>query len=118
MEISAEIEGNFLLIRVKGDLDMHTVPEFKEKISSLMQKNRLDNLILNFNKVKFIDSTGVGAILGKYRSLQEDNGELILVELSDQVERIFELSGVLNLIPVFNSENEIITKLKGGNNIA
>ena len=97
---------------------MHTVPEFKKKIPTIMKKNDLDNLILNLKNVKFIDSTGLGAILGRYRELSSKNGELILVGLTSPVKRIFQLSGVLELISVYESEEDIIKELKGGSNIA
>lgn len=118
MDISTDIEGNFLLVRIRGDLDMHTVPQFKEKVTSHMENNQLDNLILNLKEVNFIDSTGVGAILGRYRNLKANDGDLILVGVNPPVKRILKLSGVLQLISVFSSEKEILKELKGGNNIA
>ena len=118
MKISTDIEGNFLLVRIKGDLDMHTVPEFKKKITTIMNQKGIDNLILNLKSVNFIDSTGLGAILGRYRELTSNNGELILIGLTSPVKRIFQLSGVLELISVYESEDDIIEELKGGSNIA
>ena len=117
MDISTNIRGNYLLVRLKGDFDMHTAPDFKEKVISKMEENDLKQLVLNLNQVNFIDSTGLGAILGRYRNLTDKGGKLILVGLNSQVKRILKLSGVLELMPVYESEKEVFKKLKGGQNI-
>ncbi len=118
MKISTNIRYNFLFVHLNGDLDMHTVPDFKEEVISELRNNNLNKLVINLKGVDFIDSTGLGAILGRYRNLSDKGGKLILVGLSPQVKRILELSGVLELVPVFDTEDEVIEKIKGGSNIA
>lgn len=118
MNILFNLRYNYLFAKVKGDLDMHTVPKFKEKIISALKEKNSNNLVLNLKGVDFIDSTGLGAILGRYRNLADQEGKLILAGLKPQVKRILELSGVLELVPVYKSEKEIIDNLKEGNNIA
>ncbi len=117
MDISTKNINNFLIVRLKGDLDMHTVPKFKKTIKTKMKENNLCNLVINFKGVNFIDSTGVGAILGRYRNISK-NGKMILVAINPHIERIFKLSGILNIIPVYEKENEIFRDIKGGDNIA
>ncbi len=115
MEIKAVNKKNCLIVRLKGDLDMHTVPVFKNKVIELMEKKKLNNLIINFKGVSFIDSTGIGAVLGRYRNINSQGGQLVLVDLNPQVKRIFELAGVLSLVPVYQKENKALPKVIGGN---
>ncbi|ACL69457.1 anti-sigma F factor antagonist [Halothermothrix orenii] len=120
MHITTEIDRNCLIVRLSGELDMHSVPEFKDKTIKLMENNNLKHLILNLKGVKFIDSSGVGAILGRYRDLKDKGGKVMLVSLKPQVEKIFELSGMLKIMSVFNNEEDALAGLnsKGGNHIA
>ena len=104
---------NNLFIRLNGDLDMHTVPEFKKTVSKELKKNNFENLILFFKEVDFIDSTGIGAILGRYRNLKSKNREMILVGLRPQVKKVFELSGLLKLMPVYETEKDLFSEYPG-----
>jgi stage II sporulation protein AA (anti-sigma F factor antagonist) len=99
---------------------MHSVPEFKSKVIEIMEKNNLKFLILNLTGIKFIDSSGLGAILGRYRYLKNISGKVVLIGLKPQVKRIFEMSGILKLMPVYNDEITALAELnnKGGYNFA
>lgn len=121
MELTSDIQNNCLIVRLKGDIDMHSVPDFKKKVITDMEDNNLKVLILNFKNVKFIDSSGLGVILGRYRVLKNNNGRLIIVGLSPRIERIFKLSGILKLISVYENETMALKSIgeeKGGYNFA
>ncbi len=120
MNLSKDIQNNCLIMRLKGDLDMHSVPEFKDEMVTNMEQYNLKILILNLKNVKFIDSSGLGAILGRYRVLKDNGGRIIIVGLTPRIERIFELSGVLKLMPVYKTETEALESIKekGGNDFA
>ncbi len=111
MQVSTEIKDGYLIARIKGELDMETVDKFKKKVISEMESENINNLILNFKETDFIDSTGLGAILGRYRSLKDKGGNVILVDLNPRIKKVFSLSGILNTIPVYKTEN---TALKEG----
>lgn len=110
MIIVTEGRDHYLIVRLKGEFDMAVVPDFKKKVIQEMKEKNLKNLILNLEHVDFIDSTGIGAILGRYRYLQERGGEVILVGLNSRLERIFTLSGILKLLPVYDNEQAVFNK--------
>ena len=119
MTINTEIKGDCLIVRMKGELDMDSANKFKKKVIPKLEKNKLSYLILNLSKVKFIDSTGLGAILGRYRVLEKEGGKVLLVGLKPQVKRIFSLSGMLKIMPEFESEDKAISEInKGEYNLA
>ncbi|MFW6238770.1 MAG: anti-sigma F factor antagonist [Halanaerobiales bacterium] len=109
MKITCKNRGKKLLVRLKGDLDMHSAPEFKTKVAEKLEERNYNALILNFKGVDFIDSTGIGAILGRYRNLSNEGCEVVLVGLNPQVKKVFELSGLLKLMPVYEKEEEVLS---------
>ncbi len=115
MNINYAQKGDFLIFRLYGELDMNTVPDFKKKINKLRKEKRINNIIINLSKIKFIDSTGIGAILGRYKKLKKNNGQLVLVGVNKRVEKIFALSGITGLIPIYDKEKTAISEYnKGG----
>lgn len=96
------------IVRVSGDLDMVAADDFRNKIDASMEQNCSDNIILNLNGVKFIDSSGLGVILGRYKKVSMRGGKMAIVGAPVQVNRILELSGVLNITSAYETENEAL----------
>jgi stage II sporulation protein AA (anti-sigma F factor antagonist) len=111
MKINTNIEETCLIVRMEGELDMDSAVKFKEKVIPLLTKNKLHHLILNLSRVNFIDSTGLGAILGRYRVLEKQGGKVIIIGIKPQVERIFSLSGMLKIMPQFENEKKALNKI-------
>ncbi|MFW6380985.1 MAG: STAS domain-containing protein [Bacillota bacterium] len=113
MKLNRQIQGDMLIVRLQGELDMETVPVFKQKIIQTMVQEQLTDLILNLEGVKFIDSTGIGAILGRYRELKDQGGTVSLVAPGQTLTRIFSLSGMLKLMPVYEDEDTALISQAG-----
>jgi len=111
VHVAAELVGNTLVIRLQGELDMHTVEEFKHEAERYLMDKRVKNLVLVLSKTSLIDSSGVGAILGRYRTIKERGGTMIAVGLRPVVKRILKLSGVLNVVETAESERRALARL-------
>lgn len=96
------------IVRVAGELDLVAADNFKNEIDSTMELNCSDNIILNLNAVRFIDSSGLGVILGRYKKITMRGGKMAIVGAPTQVKRILELSGVLNITSSYETENEAL----------
>jgi stage II sporulation protein AA (anti-sigma F factor antagonist) len=100
--IETERIGHNLIVAIDGELDLETSPDFRNIV-----EERLDyypairHLILDLQRVQFIDSSGLGVILGRFKRLSEVGGRLSAVNVSDQVKRIFELSGLLKIMNIY-----------------
>ncbi len=102
MLIETERIGPNLIVQVDGELDLETSPLFRDKVESkLNQYEMINHLILDLKKVNFIDSSGLGAILGRFKRLSQQGGRLSAVNVSPQVKRIFELSGLLKIMEIY-----------------
>ncbi len=114
MEVFIKVEGDVLIVKVTGELDMHTVDYFKNTIIQKMNKHSLQHLVLNFTEVSFIDSSGLGAILGRYRFLDKKRGQIILVGLRPAVKKVFKLAGMLKIIREVDNEQQALMELNEG----
>jgi len=107
--IETERIGPNLIVRVDGELDLVTSPLFREKVENkLNQYEIIKHLILDLKKVNFIDSSGLGAILGRFKRLSQQGGRLSAVNVSPQVRRIFELSGLLKIMEIYNDRQQAL----------
>lgn len=114
MNVQAERVGSHLVVRIQGELDLHTVNAFRQAVDKEMAVGRTKNMVLVMNDVSFIDSSGVGAILGRYRSINAQGGQMVAVGLRPLTRRILELSGVLRVIQTATSERRALARLQGG----
>ncbi|MGE5605767.1 MAG: anti-sigma F factor antagonist [Bacteroidota bacterium] len=109
MLIETERIGPNLIVQVDGELDLETSPLFREKVESkLNQYEMIKHLILDLKKVNFIDSSGLGAILGRFKRLSQQGGRLSAVNVSPQVRRIFELSGLLKIMEIYSDRQQAL----------
>jgi anti-sigma B factor antagonist len=87
------------IVRLKGPLSIHTVYEFQTAIRS----ETAPTLIMDFSEVPFIDSSGLGALVGAYVAAQKNNRKLALVGLSTQAKALLEMTKVSQFFPAYAS---------------
>ncbi|MDQ0188434.1 anti-sigma F factor antagonist [Alicyclobacillus cycloheptanicus] len=112
MAIDASVVDGVVLIRLKGELDHHVVEQIRNEIESALELNRYRGLVISFSGIDFMDSSGLGLILGRYRTMTQHQGKMVLCEVSSSLQKLFELSGILKIIPVFASETEALAAVK------
>ncbi|MCF6096710.1 anti-sigma F factor antagonist [Thermovorax subterraneus] len=111
MGVTFKVYNDILIVNLKGELDHHMVRMVNEKIEEYLMRHALKKILFNFKHVNFMDSSGVGMLIGKYKSLQKIGGKVGAVNLSKQVKRIFEISGLFNIISCYNDEIEASEKM-------
>jgi anti-sigma B factor antagonist len=91
-----------VLIHIGGEIDAYTAPKLREELLSLAEGgNKL--IIVNLKEVTYLDSTGLGVFVGLFKELKKNNGELKLIDLSNRLKRLFEITGLSHIMNV--SEN-------------
>lgn len=106
-----KIKDDMLKVNLKGEIDHHMALAIREEIDHHIEKYRIKKVLLNFKDVSFMDSSGVGMIIGRYKKLQKTGGKVGVVYLTPKIKRIFEMSGLFNIINYFSDEREAIDKL-------
>jgi stage II sporulation protein AA (anti-sigma F factor antagonist) len=108
LKIATLLKQGVLIVRVEGELDMHVADEFKQIVDKALHTSGAKNIMLSLQGVSFIDSSGLGVILGRYKRSNILGGKMLLVDIQPQVARIFEVSGLLKIIKMYKSETEAL----------
>ncbi|OLN23285.1 anti-sigma F factor antagonist [Domibacillus antri] len=110
---TAEATGNVLCIRLAGELDHYYAEQVKEFVEAEMEANETLHLIWNLGGLSFMDSSGLGVILGRYRQVNELGGSVTVCGLNTQVKRLFQLSGLFKIMYVEQTEQDALRRLEG-----
>ncbi|VBB07989.1 spore ii aa: anti-sigma f factor antagonist [Lucifera butyrica] len=111
MQITTAVRRGVLIVNIAGELDMHVADEFRKVVDDALEKTGVTNMLLNLEGVSFIDSSGLGVILGRYKKLNLLGGKMGAVQLQPQVERIFELSGLLKIMKLYATESDALERV-------
>lgn len=89
--------GRELTAKLRGEIDQHTGGKMREEIDSYVERSKPLLLKLDFSKVKFMDSSGIGLIMGRYRLMKITGGKLAVINIPPHLQRIIMLSGIMSL---------------------
>lgn len=89
-----------LIIRLPKEIDHHSVDEIKNKIDKKIEYDCVANIIFDFNNTEFMDSSGIGLLLGRYRMVQYIGGRISVVNVSDNIIKMMRMSGVDKFITI------------------
>ena len=92
-----------LIISLNAELDHHLADEMREVIDEIIDERGVNRVIIDFSKVGFMDSAGIGLIMGRYKVVNSYGGKLKVINVPKRLERIIKLSG-LGVLKVFESE--------------
>lgn len=112
MKIESRIEDkNTLVVKVSGELDLSTAEQFKLQVEQALEHWKAKNLILDLSGVNFIDSSGLGVILGRYKTITQNNGFIAIVKPKASVKKVLELSGILRIINLYKDVNTALAAI-------
>ena len=108
MDLELKLVRNTLVVRIKGELDMLVAEKLRREIDNRLDNREINTLVINLDQVTFIDSSGLGVIIGRYKRISAGDGKMYIVGARPAVEKILFFSGINKLISMFNSEQDII----------
>lgn len=91
-------DGNSVIVRLAGELDHYCAQSVRRELDSLIADRTVRWLILDFSRLQFMDSSGIGVILGRYRQLRDRGGQVGVVHMNEHIARIFHMSGMDRVI--------------------
>lgn len=100
--------GDCAVLQVTGEVDVYTAPMLREQIRELAAKGSV-HLIADLSQVDFLDSTGLGALVGGLKRLREASGSLALVITTPRILRIFQITGLTKALAAQPSVADAIT---------
>ncbi len=97
------------ILDIEGEIDVYTSTQLKETIVSTMAEGA-KFVVMNLSKVEYLDSTGLGVLIGALKHLRERQGNLVIVSPSMRITRIFEITGLYKIFTIYQTEEEAATK--------
>jgi stage II sporulation protein AA (anti-sigma F factor antagonist) len=102
-EMKLGVTKNTLVVKFIGDVDNLVCEPYKNKLETIINDNKYKKVIMDFTNVTFIDSSGLGLILGRYNQLKKHNGNLYMTGVSKQTEKIFNIAGIWTIMNKYDS---------------
>ncbi len=97
MSVKISVKGEVVTAYLGGELDHHSAREMREAIDASIELNMPSLLVLDFSGVSFMDSSGIGLVMGRYRNLQPTGAQLHITGTSPQITKVMRLSGIERL---------------------
>ena len=96
-------QDKLLILKITEEIDHHTSEKIRKRADYEIQIHIPKKVIFDFENVTFMDSSGIGMIIGRYKTANMLGGSVEMTNVKPSIEKIFEMSGVLKIIPVVKS---------------
>ena len=108
MQIRFDMDSAALYVRLCGEIDHHCAASLREGIDTAIYAHQPRTLVLDFSDVSFMDSSGIGLIMGRYRILHPLGGEIILQSPAPHICRVLRLAGMERLAVIRTAQREAV----------
>lgn len=111
MDITKRTKGEIVVLDILGEIDLYNAPEIKDIINGLIEQKKF-NVIINLEKVTYIDSSGIGALISSLSNLKKYQGGLKIINVYASVRKVFELTKLTSFFEIFDSEDTAIESFR------
>ncbi len=94
MSVKITVNGEVVTAFLEGEIDHHSASVMRNEIDAAVEKNMPTMLVLDFRDVSFMDSSGIGLVMGRYKTLKPYGGELHVTNTSPQIGKVMKLAGL------------------------
>ncbi|MDD6206968.1 MAG: anti-sigma factor antagonist [Clostridiales bacterium] len=101
-----EVLGTNLIIRFKMDLDHHVAEPIRRQADWLIQKDHVRNIVFDFSGAQFLDSSGIGMLMGRYKQIIFQGGKAAVTGIQPPVDRILRISGIYNIMEKYDTAED------------
>ncbi len=98
MEVYTNFEGGNIVFSLAGELDEHSAALVRKKMDDSIAQNNFCDAVMDLSRLSFMDSTGIGVVIGRYKLLRKQNKRLLVRNPSPTVDKIFRMSGLYEII--------------------
>lgn len=100
MSVKVEFDNNILTLHLIGDIDHHSAKEMREVADINIDTYSPKLLIIDFKDVPFMDTSGIGLVMGRYKLMKSLRGEVKIINSSPYIKRIMSLAGLNKLAKI------------------
>lgn len=101
-----KVIDNYLMIRLPDEIDHHKSVDISSKADRYILSGKVGNVVFDFERTTFMDSSGIGIILGRYKKVSCFGGKVYAVNADNRIRRILLMSGLDNIVEIMDSEKE------------
>lgn len=110
METLLEYKDDTMIVRLTGELDQHYASRLRTAIDSQVAHRGIHKIVFDFSKVGFMDSSGIGVIMGRYRLMQSVGGRVCAFGVSPRLDKLIEMSGIKRIVSIYADETSALRK--------
>src|SRR3954471_6377883 len=108
LSLEDRTEGDRTVVVVGGEIDVYTAPKLREKLIDLVSAGNY-HLVVDMEAVEFLDSTGLGVLVGGLKRVRAHEGSLRLVCTQERILKIFRITGLTKVFPIHASVDEAVS---------
>jgi anti-sigma B factor antagonist len=105
LDLKTDTVGDRTVVRVGGEIDVYTAPKLREQLIDLVAAGNY-HLVVDMENVDFLDSTGLGVLVGGLKRVRAHDGSLELVCSQERILKIFRITGLTKVFPIHSSVDE------------
>ncbi len=102
LDLETSAHGNTSVVSLRGEIDVYTAPRLRQALIDLVSGGATD-IVVDMDKVDFLDSTGLGVLVGGLKRVKSNDGDLRLVVTQDRIMKIFDITGLSKVFPMYDS---------------
>jgi len=112
LHVEMEHHRGILIVRLSGELDHHTADMVRMQMDEAIQRRQCEHLVLSLKDLQFMDSSGLGVILGRYKLIKNKGGKMVVCDVNPPVYRLLEMSGLFKIMPIYENEGTALSGLE------
>ncbi len=111
MDLSLDVteRDGYSVLSVRGEVDVYTAPKFRERLIELVSDGKYE-IIVDLEGVDFLDSTGLGVLVGGLKRLRSHEGDLLLVCTQSRILKVFEITGLTKVFSIYDSVDAAVAE--------
>jgi anti-sigma B factor antagonist len=107
LDLETSTQGDTSVVSLRGEIDVYTAPRLRQALIDLVSQGATD-IVVDMDKVDFLDSTGLGVLVGGLKRVKSNDGDLRLVVTQDRIMKIFDITGLSKVFPIHGSLDEAL----------
>lgn len=105
-------DSRAVIVKINEEIDHHTCEKIRSKIDLAIEFRKAKYLIFDFEGVNFMDSSGIGLIMGRYKLINKLGGQAFMINLNPAVKKIFQMSGIFKILTEEKDMKSLLHKIK------
>lgn len=105
--VDHRFHGDLTIVTVVGEVDVFTTPRLREALLDLIESGSL-HLVLDFGDVTFLDSTGLGVLVGMYHRLRTREGSMVIAGATERIQRVFHITQLTKIFQIYDSLDDAL----------